>query len=96
MEIMTPGNKINSLSSDGLWNSITHFSYDLEESIIFAACSRRQREIFRENCKWWTDNEKVRLSLHKLASAEHKKYSKFILPTKTNENAFIMETFELL
>lgn len=92
--IKKPGNTISAFSPGTVSNSKTEFSYDPEESKTFVAYFRRYEEIFREDCKSWTNEERVRLLLNKLALAEHEKYRNFILSKITSEICF-QETVEL-
>ncbi|XP_029641312.1 uncharacterized protein LOC115216253 [Octopus sinensis] len=76
-------------------NAITEFSCNPEEGITFLAYFRRYEETFKDECKCWTDDEKVKLLLQELDASEHGKYCNFILSKKTSEICF-EETIELL
>ncbi|XP_029654256.1 uncharacterized protein LOC115227624 [Octopus sinensis] len=88
-------NALSSFSPDSILNSIMEFSYAPEEGITFAMYYRRYKEIFKEDCKTWSDEVKVRLLLHKLASSECEQHCSFILPKKSCE-IFFQETIKLL
>ena len=68
-------------------NSIGKFTYNRKEGITFASYFWRY-EIFKRECKTWTDEEKLCLLLCKLSPAEHKKYCNCILPKKNKEHNF--------
>ena len=85
----------NSFSQDSVVNSIGEFSYKPDEEVTFAAYFRRYEEIFKNDCKTWTDEKKVRLLLGKFGAIEHEKYANYILPKNPGEISF-QETIQLL
>ncbi|XP_029633309.1 uncharacterized protein K02A2.6-like [Octopus sinensis] len=50
-----------SYSADGVANSIEEFLYNPEDRITFSSYYRRYEEIFKEECKGWTNEKKKNL-----------------------------------
>ena len=69
----------NSFTLGAVSNSIGKFTYNPDEGISFEYI-RRSGEIFRNECKTWTDEKKDRILLRKWSPAEHEKYCNYILP----------------
>ena len=73
----------NSFSQSAICSAIETFYYDPNNDQTFANYFRRFGDIFRIDCKAWSDEMKVRLLLQKLGAAEHNKFVDYIIPKKT-------------
>ena len=76
-------NTQNSFSQSAICSAIETFYYDPNNDQTFANYFRRFGDIFRIDCKAWSDEMKVRLLLQKLGAAEHNKFVDYIIPKKT-------------
>ena len=73
---------------DTLANSISVFSYNEENNIIFESWYSRHEDIFLVDANQLDDASKVRLLLRKLDANAHNRYTNFILPKNPRENNF--------
>ena len=78
----------NSFSQSAICSAIETFYYDPNNDQTFANYFRRFGDIFRIDCKAWSDEMKVRLLLQKLGAAEHNKFVDYIIPKKNSELTF--------
>ena len=89
-----------SFSQNTIWSVIENFSYSPEEDITFASYFRRYKDLYKTDCRNWSDSKKIHL-LSILGTTEHTKFVNYILPWKTCELTFtqavelLMELFSL-
>lgn len=69
-------------SPDHIVNSICESKYDPREGVTFVVYVRRFEPIFDNKSQVWMDKMKMYLVLRELSTAEHEKYSHFILSKK--------------
>lgn len=75
-------------SQTAIWSALETFQYRPDEELTFEAYFRRFGDVFRIDCKTWSEQMKVRLLLQKLGAMEHSKFVDYILPKQTNELSF--------
>ncbi|XP_026441989.1 uncharacterized protein K02A2.6-like, partial [Papaver somniferum] len=75
-------------SQTAIWSALETFYYVPEEDLTFEAYFRRFGDVFRIDCKSWSEQMKVRLLLQKLGAAEHAKFVDYIIPKQTSELSF--------
>ena len=80
--------KQNVFSHTAIWSALETFHYVPEEDLTFEAYFRRFGDVFRIDCKSWSEQMKVRLLLQKLGAAEHNKFVDYIIPKQTSELSF--------
>ena len=78
----------NSFSQSAICSALETFYYEPNNELTFANYFRRFGDVFRIDCKAWSDEMKVRLLLQKLGAIEHNKFVDYIIPKKTSELTF--------
>ncbi|XP_035901058.1 uncharacterized protein K02A2.6-like [Anopheles stephensi] len=73
---------------EALAGNISEFRYDPEAGITFASWYTRYVDLFREDASRLDDAAKVRLLGRKLGTAEHARFSNFILPRAPRDFTF--------
>ncbi|XP_035899704.1 uncharacterized protein K02A2.6-like isoform X1 [Anopheles stephensi] len=68
--------------------SVTEYVYEPDEHKTFAAWYARYEELFVKDAAHVDDAAKVRMLLRKLGTAEHERYSNFVLPQHPRDFSF--------
>lgn len=75
--------------ADGVVNSVKEFLYNPKDGMTFLSYYRRYKEIlFKEKCKGWLNEKKVRLLLCKLSSITAQKRLQLYSTEKATKNLF--------
>ncbi|XP_058448841.1 uncharacterized protein LOC131428818 [Malaya genurostris] len=80
--------KDNEFLMEALSNTITEFSYDPQNGVVFDKWYARHEEVFTKGGEKLNDAEKVRLLLQKMSSVNHDRYVNLILPKTSREVPF--------
>ncbi|CAH8538525.1 unnamed protein product [Schistosoma rodhaini] len=80
---------------DHIINSIHEFNFDGSSGITFETWFKKYEDLFKVDLRKLDDAAKVRILLRKLGTAEHERYSNFILPKNPRDFTFD-ETIEIL
>ncbi|XP_050077223.1 uncharacterized protein LOC126564264 [Anopheles maculipalpis] len=73
---------------EALAGNISEFRYDPEAGVTFESWYTRYKDLFREDASRLDDAAKVRLLGRKLGTAEHARFSNFILPRAPRDLCF--------
>ncbi|CAH8633842.1 unnamed protein product [Schistosoma margrebowiei] len=73
---------------DQIVNSIHEFNFDGSAGITFETWFKIYEDLFKVDLKNLDDAAKVRILLRKLGTAEHERYSNFILPKNPRDFSF--------
>ena len=81
-------------SPTAIWSALETFHYRPEEELTFETYFRRFGDIFKIDCKSWSEQMKVRLLLQKLGAIEHSKFVDLLddIRKEAESDDFIKET----
>ena len=78
----------NVFSQTAIWSALETFHYIPEEDLTFEPYFRRFGDVFKIDCKSWSEQMKVHLLLQKLGAAEYNKFVDYIIPKQMSELSF--------